>query len=268
VDAAGCGEPAGLVCAGYAVHEYDCDCSERNRGVGVADVYAGLYECVGVCGGIGGVSSGQDLVDVEEYNYRMSVVLDQSYPPRAKRWTKREYLELVKRGVFEGQRIYLFRGELIETSPRCHPAAYAITELDDISHLLFGIRQGFRTRVQLPFNAPGESMPEPAVLICTVEQSLYAPHPTQAVLVIEVADGSLENDREKGLEYAAAGIPEYWIVDLKNRQVEVYRDPIPDPTTQLGFRYSPPRIATLGESLEPLAKPGSFFNVSELFFFN
>ena len=195
----------------------------------------------------------------------MTLALEQPVPPRPKRWTKDEYNELVEMGGLRGQRVYLFRGDLIEMSPQYHPHAFAVTELTDALHLAFGIRQGFKLRIQLPFEVPGESMPEPDAVVCTEDQYRRKPHPNQAVLVIEVADSSLALDREKALEYAAAQVPEYWIVDVNSRRVEVYRAPVADPTTSLGFRYPPPTIVEAHESIEPLAKPGVRLAVSQLF---
>lgn len=130
---------------------------------------------------------------------------------------------------------------------------------------IFGVDAGYHVRIQLPFDAPGESEPEPDGLVCTREQGNRHIHPNQAVLVVEVADSSLKDDREKALEYAAAQIPEYWIVDVNNRCIEVYRQPMPDSTTPLGFRYSTMHHVTVDQSIDCLEKPGVSFPVSPLF---
>jgi Uma2 family endonuclease len=78
-------------------------------------------------------------------------------------------------------------------------------------------------------------------------------HPTTALFIIEVADTSLEYDRGcKASLYARAGIADYWIVNLVDNRVEVYRDPVPDPSERFGHRYSsrvdvvaPARVASL-----------------------
>jgi Uma2 family endonuclease len=186
----------------------------------------------------------------------MSTAIDQPPPPRVKRWTKDEYYDLVERGVFRHQRVYLFRGDIIEMSPQYHPHAYAVTELTAALHEVFGIRAGFRIRIQLPFEVPGDSVPEPDGLVCTDAQSQRHPHPNEAVLVIEVADSSLAEDREKAIEYASAKVPEYWIIDVNNRRVEVYRDPIPDDTARLGFRYASIEHLNVAQEIEPLSKSG------------
>ena len=194
----------------------------------------------------------------------MTIAIDQPPPPHVKRWTKREYNELVERGAFQGQHVYLFRGELVEMSPQYHAHAFAVTRLTKALVVAFAADGSHEVRIQLPFETPGESMPEPDALICTAAQNLRRPHPNQAILVVEVSDSSLTNDRQKALEYAAAQVPEYWVVDLNARQVEVYRDPIKDPTTLLGYRYAPPMIVPAGESLTPLSKPEAKIAVAQL----
>jgi Uma2 family endonuclease len=90
-------------------------------------------------------------------------------------------------------------------------------------------------------------------------------HPTRAVLVIEVADSSLHFDRrEKGSLYARARIAEYWIVNLIDRVLEVYRDPEPDPLCPHGWRYravsrlAPPAVVA------PVALPAVEIRVGDL----
>src|SRR5207249_5396382 len=84
--------------------------------------------------------------------------------------------------------------------------------------------------------------------------------PTTALLVVEVADASLPQDRiTKAAIYAGAGIPEYWIVNLRDDQVEAYRGP--DPQAR---RYAEQRRAVRGETLELVAFPGVHIAVDEL----
>jgi Uma2 family endonuclease len=196
----------------------------------------------------------------------MTVAIDeQPRVHRPKRWTKKEYNELVGMGAFRGQRVYLFRGEIIEMSPQLKPRAYAVMQLTHALFRALGTDAGYLIRIQLPFNARGETIPEPDALVCTPEQGSADPHPSEALLVIEVADSSLFADRDKALEYAAAQVPEYWIIDTNFRRVEVYRKPMPDPTTPLGFRYPPPIMVEANGKLELLAKPGVQIPVAQFF---
>jgi len=108
-------------------------------------------------------------------------------------------------------------------------------------------------------------MPEPDLLVCTEAQGLRKPHPDQALLVIEVADSSLDRDRDKALEYAAARVAEYWILDVNNRRVELFRNSVVDKSTELGFRYSSMKLIDERESIEPLSKPGSTIHLAQFF---
>jgi Uma2 family endonuclease len=81
-------------------------------------------------------------------------------------------------------------------------------------------------QVQAPLALGTDSEPEPDVAVISGSRRDYAEHPQAALLVIEVADSSLRFDRQvKGPLYARAGIPEYWIVNLVDRTLEVYRQP-------------------------------------------
>ena len=90
-------------------------------------------------------------------------------------------------------------------------------------------------------------------------------NPTSALLVVEVSETTLSYDRNtKGSLYAAAGITDYWIVNVVGRQVEVYRDPVPDPTTLFGFRYQSRTILDPGDVVSPLALPGASVAVDDM----
>jgi Uma2 family endonuclease len=97
-----------------------------------------------------------------------------------------------------------------------------------------------------PFAASNESEPEPDVAI--VPSGNYVDrHPDRALLIIEVAESSLAYDREtKAPIYAASGVPEYWIVDVAGRAVEVHAG-------SDGQRYSSARRARAGDTLSPSA---------------
>ena len=85
-------------------------------------------------------------------------------------------------------------------------------------------------------------------------------HPTTALLVLEVADSSLAQDRlTKASLYAAAGVPDYLLVNLRDGVVEAYG--LPNPTTR---RYAELRIAGRGERVELTAFPGATLAVDDL----
>ena len=183
----------------------------------------------------------------------MSVILEQSRSPHVKKWTKEEYLDLVERGVFRGQRVFLFRGDIIEIAPQGHPHAYAIMKL--ARYLNNTYPEPFEIRMQLPFVTPGTTVPEPDAAVCSAEDAARKPHPAHAELAIEVAYSSIDVDRELAEDYAAAGVPEYWIVDVDRRLIEVYRTPHPDPTAGFGHRYQQTLTRKNGEGTSPANRP-------------
>ena len=91
-------------------------------------------------------------------------------------------------------------------------------------------------------------------------------HPTTTALVIEVADASLGFDRRiKGSLYARGGVQDYWIVNVTERTVEVYRDPHADPSAPSGWSYRSIRTLRAGETVAPLALSSITIDVAALF---
>jgi Uma2 family endonuclease len=134
-----------------------------------------------------------------------------------------EYDKLVELGVFEDERIELIDGVLIPMSaigPR-HSSAIDLLNV----FLVRALGDLARIRVQNPFALNDISEPEPDFLVAPLRDYLED-HPSEAYLVIEVAESSLAYDRGKKLRlYAERQIPEYWIVDVVSKRIEVYRDP-------------------------------------------
>jgi Uma2 family endonuclease len=130
----------------------------------------------------------------------------------------------------------------------------AITEhIGRVLAAAFG--EGWHARRHSPLALGEHSEPEPDVAVVAGRPLDYvAAHPSTAALVVEVADSSLRLDRRfKAAVYARAGVPEYWIVNLVARTLEVYRDPQPAPNAANDWIYrvadvlSPPtQVAPLG----------------------
>src|SRR5207247_1787139 len=109
-------------------------------------------------------------------------------------------------------------------------------------------------------------VPDPDIAVVPGSHLSPAPtNPTTALLVVEVSETTLAYDRNvKSSLYAAAGISDYWIVNLVGRQVEVYRDPVPDTTKPFGYRYQTRTILDSGDVVSPLAQPGATVAVADL----
>jgi Uma2 family endonuclease len=108
-------------------------------------------------------------------------------------------------------------------SPIGPPHSSTVQKLNAL--LLPPLLERATVRIQSPFAASDTSEPEPDVAIVPIGD-YDTEHPTQAYLVIEVADSSLQRDRDiKQRIYAQAGVPEYWIVNTAEKCIEVYRTP-------------------------------------------
>jgi Uma2 family endonuclease len=184
---------------------------------------------------------------------------------RTRHWARLEYERLVDLGMFRpDERLELVGGELTIREPQGGPHSLAIELIGDALRLAFG--PGWRVRTQLPVALDDESEPEPdfSVVPGTPREAAES-IPSHPVLIVEVAETSLHFDREhKGSLYARAGVPDYWIVNLVGRVLEVHRDPRPTPQAPYGWRYG--EVQTLGRdaSVTPLAAPSARVAVADL----
>ena len=183
---------------------------------------------------------------------------------RARRWSKAEYYRLGELGFFQGQRVELIEGRLMVHSPQNSLHADTVDDVDDVLSAVF--RPGYRVRCQLPIDLGQTTEPEPDVAVVAGRREAYLQaHPTTALLIVEVSDTALSYDRRrKGSLYARAGIQDYWIVNLVNRQLEVYRAPIPDALRVYGHRYSSRTDLLPPATVSPLALPGASVPVADL----
>lgn len=165
-------------------------------------------------------------------------------------WTREEYERLADTGHFaSGQRVELVEGVIYEMSPQKGRHAAGIRGVEEALRAAF--RQGYDVRVQLPIALGPDSEPEPDVAVVPGSWRDYPDaHPTTAVLVVEVSESSSFHDRERKRSlYARSGVPEYWILDLSEDRLEVYRNP-----GEAGYEIR--LLLKSGDSVAPLASPG------------
>lgn len=149
-------------------------------------------------------------------------------PPSQIRLTSERYLELVDHGVLgPDDRVELLEGVVVAMAPQNPRHASGVARVQEALYRALRTRTDVVIRVQLAFRAGAFSVPEPDVAIVPGTLADYdLRHPDTALLVVEVADRSLVADRlSKSRIYAAAGIPELWIVNLRADVVEVFRAP-------------------------------------------
>jgi Uma2 family endonuclease len=191
----------------------------------------------------------------------LATVIEQ---PRTRRWSREEFYQMMDLGWFLGQSVELIRGEIIEM-PNQKSGHYAgIDKTGKRLEKVFG--PGFWVRTQAPLALQGDTEPNSDVSVVSGSREDYLQqHPATALLVVEVSDTTLRYDRTtKGSIYAAAKIADYWIVNLPDRQVEVYRQPIPDQTGEFEFVYGDMRIFKPGDALAPLAAPQALILADDL----
>ncbi|MEL7074324.1 MAG: Uma2 family endonuclease [Cyanobacteria bacterium J06648_1] len=158
---------------------------------------------------------------------------------RKKIFTIDEYHRLVDLGFFtENDRIELIRGEIVEIAPKRTPHSVCNSLLWKQLYELVG--KLAEIRVQEPITLSSSSEPEPDVVIAKKKDDNYlAAHPTveDIILIIEISDSTLKYDREIKLSlYAEAGINNYWIINLVDHNLEVYRNPFSSDKNQFGYR--------------------------------
>lgn len=184
---------------------------------------------------------------------------------RTRRWSRVEYECLIDQAIFQpGERLELVGGDLVVREPQRTPHATAIELALDALKDAFGT--GWRVRIQLPVALDDESEPEPDVAVAPGGARDYLlSHPAQPALIVEVADTTLVFDRgQKGSLYARARIADYWIVNLADRVLEVYRDPAMAPGAAYGWRYS--SLVTLRDDdlISPLAAGHARIRIADL----
>jgi Uma2 family endonuclease len=149
--------------------------------------------------------------------------------PPVRQFTVDEYHRMIETGILsENDRVELLDGWILEMSPIGPPHATSVSlvaaALQDV------LPAGWHLRTQAPITLEnGEPEPDVTIVRGGIRDFVtHHPSATDVALLVEVADASLQYDRlQKRPQYAVAGIPEYWIVNLIDRRLEVFRDLAP-----------------------------------------
>jgi Uma2 family endonuclease len=185
--------------------------------------------------------------------------------PRALVWTAEEYYRLGEAEWFQGKRVELIGGEIIEMPPQMNWHALGIGKTEHALRTAFG--PNFWVRGQMSLDLSPLSVPDPdvAVIAGAMQTHRTRANPRTALLVVEVAETTLSYDRNaKASLYAASGIADYWIINILGAQLEVYRDPVANPQARFGHNYSSLTILRAGDVVSPLALPGVSIQVADL----
>lgn len=145
------------------------------------------------------------------------------------KWTLDDYHLMIQVGLLKDRHVELLNGEIVEMPPEGPEHAQLSTDAGDYLRPLLGERAIVRNAKPITIPATG-SEPEPDVAIVQPLRTLYRtrhPYPENVFLIIEYSNSSLSKDLDpKKKAYAMAGIIEYWVVDLQNHELKVFRNPI------------------------------------------
>jgi Uma2 family endonuclease len=175
------------------------------------------------------------------------------------KWTLADYHRLVESGLLDGRPVELLNGEIVVMSPEGESHAYLSHEAAKYLGQVLGaqadIRQG--KPITLP-NSHSEPEPDLAVVQPLGREYLqHHPYPDQIFWLIEFANTSLSKDVEdKRITYASAMIQEYWVVNINEPQLVIFRHPA-------SADYQTVSTVTTG-TLSPLAFPAIEFSVQRL----
>lgn len=150
-------------------------------------------------------------------------------PTRLRPWrlTVGRYLRMIETGILtEKDRVFLWRGQLVSKMTKGRPHTVTVLRLTDALKRV--VPAGWYVEPEQPMILGDESLPEPDLKVVRGRMEDYAAPPSSrdVPLVIEVADSTLAEDRGEALNsYAAEAIPSYWVVNVPDRQIEVYSVP-------------------------------------------
>ncbi len=184
--------------------------------------------------------------------------------PLVMRWTAEQFNQMGDMGWFAGRRPFLLDGVIWEQGPMNPDHANALGLVQFAIQAIFGA--GWWLRVQSPLRVDEYNNPLPDLAIVRGGPRDYpGRHPITADLVIEVADTSLQTDlTEQAERYATAGVTDYWVLDIVNRQLIVLRDPAPLPEGLGATAYRDQKTYAPTERIAPLAAPQGSILVSDL----
>jgi len=196
------------------------------------------------------ILAGSDMLD--------SILPVVSMPPKPFRFTISQYRRLAITDLFHDLKTMLIDGELYVMPLPEPPHDVGIT----LTHnwLSREFDNGYWVRNQMGFDIGMDNDPGPdlAVVKGTFRDFSRAT-PTKAEFIVEIADSSLAIDTGRKAElYATAGVPDYWVLDVDNRQLHVFRDPQP------GGTFALHQLLNDAESIAPLASPNANVTVRDL----
>jgi Uma2 family endonuclease len=176
------------------------------------------------------------------------------------RWTVAEYHRMAEVGLLnEDSRVELIDGEIIEMAPIGSAHGGNVNRFIRLFSKVVGDKA--IVAAQNPVVLSGYAEPQPDISILRWRADDYEqsnPHPEDVLLLIEVSDSTLRYDRDVKIPlYAKNGVPEVWLLDIQNRQLEIYREPINGQYRQRDCRRT--------GQIAPILCPDAVIDLAELF---
>jgi len=195
---------------------------------------------------------------IEQELKKLSVATPADPMPRL--WTRDEYYRMADFGILgPDDRVELIRGEILTMAPVGPEHGSTSLNLYDVLRDAAGSR--FRVLHELPIILSDKSEPQPDIAVAKGGRWTYRrrhPGPADLVLVVETAHTTLLAYRTAKLQlYAEAGIPEYWIVNLLEQQVEVHTQPS-------GQAYAVTQVYRSGDTIDLGFAPGTSVAISDI----
>ncbi|HRC71584.1 MAG TPA: Uma2 family endonuclease [Candidatus Competibacter sp.] len=176
------------------------------------------------------------------------------------RWTVAEYHRMAEVGLLnEDSRVELIDGEIIEMAPIGSQHSGKVNRFISLFSKVFSNRAIISAQNPIVMGGYGE--PQPDITILRWREDFYEqahPHAEDVLLIVEISDSTLHYDRDVKVPlYARNGIPEVWLLDVQNRQLEIYREPINGIYQQRDCRRT--------GQLAPILCPDASIDLAELF---
>jgi Uma2 family endonuclease len=177
-----------------------------------------------------------------------------------RKFTVKQYHKMVEAGILkEDERVELIRGEIIEINSISSRHAACVSRLNQF--FLFRLSKSVIVSCQNPVELNDNSEPQPDISLLRRKADFYEsghPKSQDILLVVEVADTTVESDRQIKIPlYAENGIVEVWLVDINQQCIEVYREPSPN-------GYQNIQRFMRGQNLSILAFPEIIISVNEV----
>ena len=190
----------------------------------------------------------------------MHIMQSTESPLQLRLWTVEEYHRMAEAGIFEpGERVELLEGKIIWMIAKGTAHRSAVGRTDYL--LKTSLLNRAYVAIQDPVKLNERSEPEPDIAVVKIDPLDYADHhptPAEIYLIIEVADSSLKLDTEvKAQAYSQAGIKDYWVLDVVNRELIILRNP-----TDTGYQTK--LILTENQIISPLDFPDLQITVSQM----